>query len=140
MRNVWTHTVIFCGHFPDGAETFDFDESDLDGESRGGWYVRQLLGSCNVDGPPVMHLMTGHLSYQIEHHLFPDLPSNRYAEVAPRVRALCERYGLPYVSGPLPKQYAQVVRKILRMSLPGGGEATAEASAARQEPVLRLVA
>ena len=66
-----------------------------------------------------MHLMTGHLSYQIEHHLFPDLPSNRYAEVAPRVRALCERYGLPYVSGPLPQQYAQVVRKILRMSLPG---------------------
>jgi NADPH-dependent stearoyl-CoA 9-desaturase len=51
------------------------------GESRGGWYVRQLLGSCNVDGPPIMHLMTGNLSYQIEHHLFPDLPSNRYAEV-----------------------------------------------------------
>ena len=121
---MWTHTVIFCGHFPDGAETFDFDESDLDDESRGGWYVRQLLGSCNVDGPPVMHLMTGHLSYQIEHHLFPDLPSNRYAEVAPRVRALCERYGLPYVSGPLPQQYAQVVRKILRMSLPGGGKPT----------------
>ena len=86
VRNVWTHAVIFCGHFPDGAETFDFDESDLDGETRGDWYVRQLLGSCNVDGPPVMHLMTGNLSYQIEHHLFPDLPSNRYAEVAPRVR------------------------------------------------------
>jgi fatty acid desaturase len=140
VRNVWTHTVIFCGHFPDGAETFDFDESDLDSESRGGWYVRQLLGSCNVDGPPVMHLMTGNLSYQIEHHLFPDLPSNRYAEVAPRVRALCERYGLPYVSGPLPNQYAQVLRKILRMSLPGGGEAAPEAAPARQDPILRLVA
>jgi NADPH-dependent stearoyl-CoA 9-desaturase len=144
VRNVWTHTVIFCGHFPDGAETFDFNESDLDGESRGGWYVRQLLGSCNVDGPPVLHLMTGNLSYQIEHHLFPDLPSNRYAEVAPRVRALCERYGLPYVSGPLPKQYAQVVRKILRMSLPGGGQATpdepADATATRQDATLRLVA
>ena len=126
-RNVWTHTVIFCGHFPDGAETFDFDESGLEDESRGDWYVRQLLGSCNVDGPDFMHLMTGHLSYQIEHHLFPDLPSNRYAEVAPRVRALCERYDLPYVSGPLPQQYAQVVRKILRMSLPGGGESSAKA-------------
>jgi linoleoyl-CoA desaturase len=106
--------------------------------------VRQLLGSCNVDGPPVLHLMTGHLSYQIEHHLFPDLPSNRYAEVAPRVRALCERYGLPYVSGPLPKQYAQVVRKIVRMSLPGGGQATpdeaADATATREDANLRLVA
>ena len=120
-RNVWTHTVIFCGHFPDGAETFDFDEADLDDETRGGWYVRQWLGSCNVDGSPLLHLMTGNLSYQIEHHLFPDLPSNRYAEVAPRVRELCERYELPYVSGALPRQYAQVLRKIIRMSLPGGG-------------------
>jgi linoleoyl-CoA desaturase len=138
VRNVWTHTVIFCGHFPDGAETFDFDETDLGDESRGGWYVRQLLGSCNVDGPPVMHVMTGNLSYQIEHHLFPDLPSNRYADLAPRVRALCERYGLPYVSGPLPRQYAQVVRKIVRMSLPGGGEAARDAALARPEPKLRL--
>ena len=139
-RNVWTHTVIFCGHFPDGAETFDFDESGLDDESRGDWYVRQLLGSCNVDGPHFMHLMTGHLSYQIEHHLFPDLPSNRYAEVAPRVRALCERYDLPYVSGPLPQQYAQVVRKILRMSLPGGGAAAPQAASAPTAPDLRLAA
>ena len=139
-RNVWTHAVIFCGHFPDGAETFDFDESELDEESRGAWYVRQLLGSCNIDGPPVMHLMTGNLSYQIEHHLFPDLPSNRYAEVAPRVRELCERYGLPYVSGPLPTQYAQVLRKILRMSLPGGGETAPETATERQEPALRMAA
>ena len=87
-----------------------------------------------------MHLMSGHLSYQIEHHLFPDLPSNRYAEVAPRVRALCERYGLPYVSGPLPRQYAQVLRKILRMSLPGGGEAAAEAATPPEAPELRLAA
>jgi hypothetical protein len=56
------------------------------------------------------------------------------------VRALCERYGLPYVSGPLPKQYAQVLRKILRMSLPGGGKAAPEAATARQDPNLRLVA
>jgi linoleoyl-CoA desaturase len=127
-RNVWTHTVIFCGHFPDGAETFDFDESALESETRGDWYVRQLLGSCNIDGPPVLHLMTGNLSYQVEHHLFPDLPSNRYAEVAPRVREICERYGLPYVSGPLHRQYAQVVRKIMRMALPGGGSEPADAA------------
>jgi len=117
-RNVWTHTVIFCGHFPDGAQTFDFEEADLDAESRGGWYVRQLLGSCNIEGPRAMHIATGNLSFQVEHHLFPDLPSNRYAEVAPRVREVCERYALPYVSGPLHRQYAQVVRKIVRMSVP----------------------
>ena len=122
-RNVWTHTVIFCGHFPDGAETFDYSEEQLDAETRGDWYLRQLVGSCNIDGSRAMHIMTGNLSYQIEHHLFPDLPSNRYAEVAPRVKEICARYDLPYVSGPLPRQYAQVVRKIVRMSFPGGGGA-----------------
>jgi linoleoyl-CoA desaturase len=118
-RNVWAHTIIFCGHFPDGAHTFS--EQDIEDETRGAWYVRQLLGSCNLDGSPLFHLMTGNLSFQIEHHLFPDLPSNRYAEIAPRVRDLCERYDLPYTSGPLHRQYASVVRRILRLALPGGG-------------------
>jgi len=119
-RNVWAHTIIVCGHFPDGAQTFT--EAQLDDETRGGWYIRQLLGSCNLDGPPLLHLMTGNLSYQIEHHLFPDLPSNRYAEIAPRVREICDRNGLPYTSGSLPRQYAQVMRRVLRLSFPGGGD------------------
>ncbi|MFC5064423.1 fatty acid desaturase family protein [Actinomycetospora atypica] len=118
VRNVWTHAVIFCGHFPAGAETFTEDQ--LEGETRGQWYLRQLLGSANLDGSPLMHLMTGNLSHQIEHHLFPDMPSNRYAQVAPQVRELCERYGLPYTSGSLPRQYAGVLRTIARLALPGG--------------------
>jgi fatty acid desaturase len=120
-RNVWSHAIIFCGHFPNGVETFDYTEEDLDDETRGGWYVRQLRGSANLDGSPLFHLMAGNLSFQIEHHLFPDLPSNRYAEIAPRVREICERYGLPYTSGPLYRQYAQVLLKIARYALPGGG-------------------
>jgi fatty acid desaturase len=115
-RNVWSHTIIFCGHFPDGAEVFT--EELLDGETRGEWYVRQLLGSANIDGGPLFHLMTGNLSHQIEHHLFPDLPSNRYAEIAPKVRDLCQRYGLPYNTGPLTRQAANVWKRILRLSLP----------------------
>jgi linoleoyl-CoA desaturase len=76
--------------------------------------------------------MTGNLSFQIEHHLFPDLPSNRYKEIAPRVQALCEKYDLPYTSGPLGKQYATVLRRIARLSLPTPVRAAvAEAEAAR---------
>jgi linoleoyl-CoA desaturase len=131
VRNVWAHTVIVCGHFPDGAQTFT--EQQLEDETRGGWYIRQLLGSCNLDGPPLLHLLSGNLSYQIEHHLFPDVPSNRYAELAPKVRELCERYDLPYTSGPLHRQYAQVVKRVLRLALPGGGESPTEhADADRQ--------
>src|SRR3712207_8218859 len=80
-----------------------------------------MLGSANISGSKAMHILTGNLSFQIEHHLFPDLPSNRYAEVAPRVRAVCERYGLPYTSGRLGRQYRSVAKKILRLPFPGGG-------------------
>jgi linoleoyl-CoA desaturase len=117
MRNLWTFTIIFCGHFPDGSVVFS--EADLVGETRGGWYRRQILGSCNIEGGRLFHVMSGNLSFQIEHHLFPDLPSNRYAEAAPRVRALCERYGIPYNSGSLTRQFGGTVRTILRLALPG---------------------
>jgi linoleoyl-CoA desaturase len=124
VRNVWSHAVIFCGHFPAGAEVFS--EEQLEDETRGRWYLRQLLGSANLDGPPLLHLMTGNLSHQIEHHLFPDMPSRRYAQIAPAVRDICARYGLPYTSGSLPRQYAGVLGTIARMSLPGGGVAHRE--------------
>jgi NADPH-dependent stearoyl-CoA 9-desaturase len=124
VRNVWSHAVIFCGHFPDGTETFE--EERLEGETKGQWYVRQMLGSANLSGSRVFHIMTGNLSHQIEHHLFPDIPSNRYAEIAPRVREICERYGLPYTTGSLPRQYSKVVRKIVRLAFPGGQKKSAD--------------
>jgi NADPH-dependent stearoyl-CoA 9-desaturase len=117
-RNLWVHTVVLCGHLPEGAETFT--EEQFDGETRGGWYRRQLLGSCNLEGSRLFHLLSGNLSFQIEHHLFPDVPSNRYAEIAPQVRAICERHALPYNSGRLGRQYRSVFRQILRLALPGG--------------------
>jgi linoleoyl-CoA desaturase len=118
IRNVWAHSIIFCGHFPD--QTYTFSEEEVADETRGGWYVRQLLGAANIEGGALFHLLSGNLGFQIEHHLFPDMPSNRYAEIAPRVRAICERHGLPYNSGPLGRQLGSVHRTILRLAFPGG--------------------
>ena len=92
VRNLWTHSVIMCGHFPEGVQTYE--KKSIDGETRGEWYLRQMLGSANISGNRLLHFMTGNLSFQIEHHLFPDLPSNRYQEIAPKVQDLFERYGL----------------------------------------------
>ncbi|MGI9206642.1 MAG: fatty acid desaturase family protein, partial [Rhodococcus sp. (in: high G+C Gram-positive bacteria)] len=89
VRNVWAYSIIFCGHFPSGVQSFSEDETAE--ETRGEWYVRQLLGSANISGSPLFHIMSGNLSHQIEHHLFPDLPAHRYPELAPRVRELCEQ-------------------------------------------------
>ena len=102
--------IIFCGHFPDGA--LHFTEEELEDETRAEWYLRQMLGSANFTGSPFLHIMSGNLGYQIEHHLFPDLPSNRYAEISDKVRPLCDKYGIPYTTGPLYKQYGQALRTI----------------------------
>ncbi len=116
MRNLWTHSVIMCGHFPEGVQTFT--KTSIEGETRAQWYLRQMLGSANISGSAALHFMTGNLSFQIEHHLFPDLPSNRYSEIAPKVQEVFERYGLTYTSGSLPRQVASAWRKIIRLSLP----------------------
>jgi linoleoyl-CoA desaturase len=116
MRNLWSYMIIFCGHFPDGAMHFTAEE--LEDETREEWYLRQLLGSANFEGSRTLHILSGSLGYQIEHHLFPDLPSNRYPEISERVRALCDKYELPYTTGPLYRQYGQALRTIMKLSLP----------------------
>ncbi len=116
IRNVWSNAIIFCGHFPDGAEKFV--RQDVDSETQGEWYLRQMLGSANFNSGPVMAFMSGNLSFQIEHHLFPDLPSNRLREISLRVKALCDEYDLPYTTGPFPAQYAKSWRTIAKLSLP----------------------
>jgi fatty acid desaturase len=119
VRNIWSHSVIMCGHFPEGVETFE-QESLPETESKGEWYLRQMLGSANISGSKAMHLMSGHLSHQIEHHLFPDLPSRRYQEIAPAVREVFHRYGLTYHAAPLATQLGSAWHKVVRLSLPNG--------------------
>jgi NADPH-dependent stearoyl-CoA 9-desaturase len=138
VRNLWAYVVIFCGHFPDGAEKFS--AVVVEEESKSDWYLRQMLGSANFDAGPLMAFASGNLCYQIEHHLFPDLPSNRYAEIAVRVRALCEKFELPYTTGSLLGQYMQTMRTIHKLALPdrpstdtyGKGEAASTEDVDRQ--------
>ncbi len=115
-RNLWSFTIIFCGHFPDG--THEFTEEEAENETRGEWYYRQLLGSANLTGGKLFHVMAGNLSYQIEHHLFPGIPAHRYTEISKEVREITERYGIPYNTGPLHKQFGSVVRKIVKLAVP----------------------
>ena len=116
VRNVWAFSIIFCGHFPDGVALFTEDR--LADETRGGWYLRQMLGSANITGGKLFHVMSGNLSHQIEHHLFPDMPARRYSQIAEEIQEICERYGLPYNTGSFGSQIWSVVKKIGRLSLP----------------------
>lgn len=116
IRNVWANAVIFCGHFPDGAEKFT--KTDMVGESKGQWYLRQMLGSANFEGGWLLRFMSGNLCHQIEHHLYPDLPSNRLHEISVRVKEVCDKYDLPYTTGSFLLQYGKAWRTIAKLSLP----------------------
>jgi NADPH-dependent stearoyl-CoA 9-desaturase len=135
VRNLWSHAIIFCGHFPD--QTYMFTEDEVADESRGAWYVRQLIGAANIDGSDFFHFMSGNLSFQVEHHLYPDLPSSRYKQIAPRVKEVCEKYGLPYNTGPFSKQWGTVQRTILRLAFPGGSARPKPGGYVRPEEELR---
>jgi linoleoyl-CoA desaturase len=132
LRNLWTFLIIFCGHFPAGVH--HFSARDVQHETRARWYLRQILGSCNIGGGRLFHVLSGNLSHQIEHHLFPDMPSNRYPEVAPRVRAICARHGVPYNTGTLSRQFGTTVLKIFQLALPPSRSA-AHAAAGRAPEV-----
>jgi len=116
LRNVWAYAVIYCGHLTEGTATFR--EEDLAGEDRGGWYARQVRGSNNFETGRVGRVLSGHLGFQIEHHLFPNIPAWRYPAMAPRVREICERHGLPYRTGSLASQFASAMRRLVQFAVP----------------------
>jgi linoleoyl-CoA desaturase len=116
IRNLWTYSIIFCGHFTEDTVTYPL--STLDNETKGDWYLRQLHGSSNLEGGKVFDLLSGNLSHQIEHHLFPDIPANRYAEVGEKVKQITEKYGQNYNSGSFFSQFTSVIKRIVAFSFP----------------------
>ena len=98
VRNVWAFNIIFCGHFPAGVSTFSRRSARTRPAASG------TTASCSArptSPAGFFHVMTGNLSHQIEHHLFPDLPARRYPEIAVEVQEICERFGLDYNTGRL---------------------------------------
>ncbi|APT84201.1 fatty acid desaturase family protein [Corynebacterium aquilae] len=116
IRNYWSYAVIFCGHFPDETETFTKEQ--FANETHAEWYLRQMLGSANFHGGKLLTILSGNLNYQIEHHLFPDMPSNRLAEVGKKVQAIAEEFDLPYNVDSFPVQFLKVQRTLLKLTLP----------------------
>jgi linoleoyl-CoA desaturase len=116
IRSLWTFIIIFCGHFTEKTVMFPPEEKLKD--DAGHWYLRQIQGSSNIEGNRLFHILSGNLSHQIEHHLFPEIPANRYHELAPKVKEICERYGQTYNTGRLSIQFSQVVYRIVRHAFP----------------------
>jgi hypothetical protein len=109
-RNVWSHTIIFCGRFPDGLKSL------LRSRSRARPAGSGICGNCSAPATLIASRCStscGNLSHQIEHHLFPDLPAT-----APKSRPASATSAIAYNTAPLTRQTTRVWKRILRLSLP----------------------
>ncbi len=92
LVNMHSFLVIVPNHA--GDDVMMFEEK---GKGRGEFYLRQILGSVNYPtGSDFNDHFYGWLNYQIEHHLWPDIPLSQYQYVQPKVKAVCEKHGIPY--------------------------------------------
>ncbi|MGF1491158.1 MAG: fatty acid desaturase family protein [Microcoleaceae cyanobacterium] len=92
LTNLHAYIVVLPNHTADDIYRFDFHY-----QGKGQFYITQILGSVNYDcGDELTDYLHLYLNYQIEHHLIPDLPMSGYRRIQPQVKALCERYGIPY--------------------------------------------
>ena len=92
LTNFWSFWVIVPNHT--GSDVYRFAGPVVD---KADFYVRQVAGSVDYRcGGDLNDLLHGWLNYQIEHHVFPDLTLRQYQRLHPRLRALCERHGVPF--------------------------------------------
>jgi fatty acid desaturase len=73
---------------------------------------KQVLTSRNISGGRWVDILLGGLNYQIEHHLFPSMPSPNLRRAQPIVRDFCARLGVSYSQTGLLDSYAQVLRHL----------------------------
>jgi fatty acid desaturase len=94
INNYWIACTIQSTHFTEPLQPEDAIKH------KGRWYLSQLDSSVNFKGSRRMSILWGHLNYQTEHHLFPDIPSCHYPDMAREVKAVCAKYGIAYKLNP----------------------------------------
>jgi len=97
LAEIFTNMHSFLVMMPNhaGDDVMMFEEKS---NSKGEFYLRQILGSVNYPtGSNLNDFFYGWLNYQIEHHLWPDLPLSQYQKLQPQVKALCEKHNIPYL-------------------------------------------
>jgi fatty acid desaturase len=79
---------------------------------------RQVLTSRNVRGSRFVDFLLGGLNYQIEHHLFPNMPRPNLRRAQPLIQAFCQDLDLPYAEASLFGSYAQAVHHLHAVGAP----------------------
>ena len=92
MANIHSFVVIVPNH--SAGDIYRFETAH---KSQGEFYLRQIMGSVNYNtGTNVIDFLQGWLNYQVEHHLFPNLPLSQYQKMQPIVKEICAKHNLEY--------------------------------------------
>uniref|UniRef100_A0A6Q2Y8Y7 Cytochrome b5 heme-binding domain-containing protein n=1 Tax=Esox lucius TaxID=8010 RepID=A0A6Q2Y8Y7_ESOLU len=102
LESHWFVWVTQMSHLP----------MDIDHEKHHDWLTMQLNATCNIEQSPFNDWFSGHLNFQIEHHLFPTMPRHNYQAVAPLVQALCEKHHIPYQVKTLQGAFADIISSL----------------------------
>ncbi|KNC46235.1 fatty acid desaturase 3 [Thecamonas trahens ATCC 50062] len=109
LESMWFTWVTAMNHFPMGIVSMRSQASPKS------WVAAQFDATQNLSPGAVADWFTGHLNYQIEHHLFPAMPRHNYPRIAPRITAFAARHGLAYNVASLPSAAAQVIATLHRV-------------------------
>ncbi|XP_072494723.1 fatty acid desaturase 2-like protein FADS2B isoform X1 [Notamacropus eugenii] len=102
LESPWIALVTQMSHIP----------MRMSKEENKDWFSTQVLATCNVKQSFFNDWFSGHLNFQIEHHLFPTMPRHNYYKIAPLVRSLCAKHGIDYVNKPMLKAFGDIVRSL----------------------------
>ncbi|NWZ70337.1 FADS2 desaturase, partial [Acrocephalus arundinaceus] len=99
LESHWFVWVTQMNHIP----------MEIDSEKHRDWLSSQMAATCNIEQSFFKDWFTGHLNFQIEHHLFPTMPRHNFWKVKPLVKSLCAKYGVQYEEKPLGKAFVDIV-------------------------------
>nr|XP_057931938.1 acyl-CoA 6-desaturase isoform X2 [Doryrhamphus excisus] len=102
LESHWFVWVTQMNHLP----------MDIDHEKHQDWLTMQLQATCNIEKSFFNDWFSGHLNFQIEHHLFPTMPRHNFHRVAPLVHALCKKHKIPYQVKSLRQGLADVIKSL----------------------------
>lgn len=124
MRDLYSAATIYCGHIGEDVKSYPMGKK---ARGRGEWYAMQVEASNNFKVSLPVSVLCGGLDYQIEHHLFPTLPPHRLRQIAPEVRAICERHGVRYHSDTWGRTLFRAFAHVAHLSKQGGARETMRA-------------
>ena len=105
MTNVHSFIIIATNHVGDDIYRFESETKPRSDD----FYLRAVIGSANFrTGGDVNDFFHGWLNYQIEHHMFPDISMKQYQLAQPKIKAICEKHGVPYVQESVWKRVVQL--------------------------------